>query len=46
MRAIEVREPSDEALLEGFQRAAFEYFLSAQNPANGLIADNSRARTP
>jgi len=46
MRAIEVREPSDEALLGSLQRAAFDYFLSARNPANGLIADNSREGSP
>jgi hypothetical protein len=42
----EVSEPTDEALLGGLQRAAFGYFLEAVNPANGLIADNSRANSP
>jgi len=36
----------DETLLGGLQRAAFGYFLEAMNPANGLIADNSRANAP
>ena len=43
---IHVSEPTDEALLGGLQRAAFGYFLEAVNPANGLIADNSRANSP
>jgi hypothetical protein len=38
--------PADEALLDGLQRAAFEYFLGAVNPANGLVADTSRASSP
>src|SRR5215471_474052 len=37
---------SDEALLDSIQRAAFGYFLDAANPANGLVADNSRAGAP
>ena len=36
----------DDALLDALQRAAFEYFVSAVNPANGLIADTSRASSP
>jgi len=43
---VEVSESQDEALLSGLQRAAFGYFLEAVNPANGLIADNSRANSP
>jgi len=43
---IDVPEPTDETLLDGLQRAAFGYFLEATNPANGLIADNSRANSP
>ena len=43
---VEASEPTDEALLDGLQRAAFRYFLEAANPANGLIADNSRANAP
>jgi len=37
---------SDEALLERFQRAAFEYFVEAWNPTNGLVADTTRAGAP
>jgi hypothetical protein len=33
---------SDLATLDGLQRAAFEYFVSNANPANGLVADTSR----
>lgn len=39
-------ETSDDTLLDRLQRAAFDYFLQAANPANGLIADNSRANAP
>src|SRR6185312_6687124 len=46
MRAIEVPESTDEALLASLERGAFAYFLAAQNPANGLIADNSRDGSP
>jgi hypothetical protein len=42
----EVSESTDNALLGKLQRAAFGYFLEAVNPANGLIADNSRASSP
>jgi hypothetical protein len=37
---------SDEALLERFQCAAFDYFLKHCNPSNGLVADTSRAGAP
>ena len=37
---------SDDALLDRLQRAAFGYFLEALNPANGLVADRSRAGSP
>ena len=37
---------TDEALLERLQRDAFEYFLQAYNPSNGLVADTSRAGAP
>ena len=37
---------SDAALLERFQCAAFDYFLKHCNPANGLVADTSRAGAP
>lgn len=36
----------DEALLHHLQRAAFQYFLRAVNPANGLVADTSRDGSP
>ncbi|MEO7728941.1 MAG: glucoamylase family protein, partial [Burkholderiales bacterium] len=39
-------DPSDGALLDRLQRAAFDYFLQAANPANGLIADTSRENSP
>ena len=39
-------EPSDDALLEGLQRAAFDYFLQNCNPRNGLIADTTREGAP
>jgi len=41
-----LHERPDDALLDALQRAAFEYFVSAVNPANGLIADTSRASSP
>ena len=37
---------ADDALLDRYQRAAFEYFLRNRNPANGLHADTSRAGSP
>lgn len=36
----------NEQTLDQLQRAAFGYFLQAVNPANGLIADNSRENAP
>src|SRR5258706_15599091 len=33
----------DDELLDRLQRGAFGYFLDATNPANGLVADTSRA---
>lgn len=36
------REPTNEQLLDAVQRAAFDYFVQAVNPANGLVADTSR----
>lgn len=38
--------PTDEQLLVGLQREAFEYFLHESNPANGLIADKTRSGWP
>lgn len=37
---------ADDALLERYQRAAFDYFVRNRNPANGLYADNSRDGSP
>ena len=37
---------ADEALLDQFQRGAFNYFLEQYNPGNGLIADTSRPGAP
>jgi hypothetical protein len=34
--------PDDDALLDGLQRAAFDYFVQHGNPGNGLVADTSR----
>jgi len=44
----EMDSPSltDEALLDRFQRAAFDYFSEHYNPANGLTADTSRPGSP
>ena len=36
----------DERTLASVQRAAFQYFLRAVNPGNGLVADTSRAGSP
>jgi hypothetical protein len=41
-----IQEATDEELLDGLERAAFGYFLSAANPSNGLIADTSRENSP
>jgi hypothetical protein len=37
---------NDDALLDAIQREAFEYFLKAVNPKNGLIADKSKPGWP
>src|SRR5271157_3250177 len=37
---------SDDDLLDRLQRAAFGYFLSQSNPANGLVADRSVTGSP
>ncbi len=34
---------SDPEMLDGLQRAAFDYFVTNANPANGLVPDTSRA---
>ena len=38
--------PGDEAMLDGLQREAFNFFLVHTNPANGLVADTSRPDSP
>jgi len=43
---IDLSSLSDEALLDHLQHAAFQYFLQAVNPVNGLVADTSRADSP
>jgi hypothetical protein len=37
---------SDGVLLERLQRGAFDYFLHAHNPCNGLVADTTREDAP
>lgn len=37
---------SDDSLLNQLQRAAFDYFLHAANPQNGLVADTTRKNSP
>jgi hypothetical protein len=39
-------DPADDALLDALEHAAFGYFLETMNPANGLVADNSRPNAP
>jgi hypothetical protein len=46
VRFADVAMPADELLLDGLQRAAFDYFLRAVNPVNGLVADTSRQDSP
>ena len=46
MRALVTADPADDALLEPLQRAAFDYFLKAYNPRNGLVADTTREGAP
>jgi hypothetical protein len=36
----------DEAMLDALQRQTFRYFLTATNPANGLVADSTRQTSP
>jgi hypothetical protein len=40
--AEEALSPPDEAMLDGLQRAAFDYFVQHGNLCNGLVADTSR----
>jgi hypothetical protein len=35
-------DSADEAMLDGLQRAAFDYFLRTTNLRNGLVADTTR----
>jgi len=35
-----------EIWLDGVERAAFDYFRQTVNPANGLVADTTRAHWP
>jgi hypothetical protein len=39
-------ELTDNALLDRLQRGAFAYISENTNPANGLVADTSRAGSP
>jgi len=39
-------DAADDALLERLQRGAFDYFLQAYNPRNGLVADTTREVAP
>jgi hypothetical protein len=34
---------ADDAMLDSLQQQAFRYFLHETNPANGLVADKTRA---
>ncbi len=40
--AAQALSPEDEAMLDGMQRAAFDYFEQYGNADNGLVADTSR----
>ena len=37
---------ADDAMLDSLQQQAFRYFLHETNPANGLVADKTRAGWP
>src|SRR4051794_29993473 len=41
-----IAHTADEELLDRFQLAAFRYFAENANPANGLVADNTRSGSP
>jgi len=45
-KAQGVMAPGDEAMLDGLQHAAFDYFLARTNLSNGLVADTSRPHSP
>lgn len=42
LREPDVSAPGDDAMLEGLQRSAFDYFVCHVNTDNGLVADTSR----
>ncbi|NDP38975.1 MAG: hypothetical protein GZ093_09565 [Rhodoferax sp.] len=42
MATAEPMSPVDEAMLDGLQRAAFDYFFEHGGGSNGLVADTSR----
>lgn len=42
LREPDVSAPGDDAMLEGLQRSAFDYFVRHSNADNGLVADTSR----
>lgn len=41
-----ITSKENEALLDGVERAAFDYFRQTTNPANGLVADTTRDDWP
>lgn len=41
-----LRNDSDGAIIDRFQKAAFDYFLDAVNPENGLVADTCQPGSP
>lgn len=43
---VDVTPSVDEALLDDIERTAFSYFRQVVNPANGLVADNTRDGSP
>jgi hypothetical protein len=44
--SVETVNPADEELFDQLQCVAFGYFLHAGNPANGLVANTSREKSP
>ncbi len=45
-KKVKITDASDDALFEQLQREAFDYFLHAYNPRNGLVADTTREGAP
>lgn len=43
---VDISLSDDEALLDDIERTAFSYFRQVVNPANGLVADNTRDGSP